>query len=58
MEKTLLWEVSIFEFVLVTVILGGGAVRKWAVTRWGVDAATNDAMEGVRIIMAWLEERR
>jgi 5-methyltetrahydrofolate--homocysteine methyltransferase len=42
----------------VKIILGGGAVRKWAVTRWGVDAATNDAMEGVRIIMAWLEERR
>jgi len=39
------------------VILGGtGVVPEYAVERYGVDAAVNDGVEGVKIIKAWMEE--
>jgi methanogenic corrinoid protein MtbC1 len=37
------------------VILGGTGVTDRAITEYGVDAAVNDASEGVDIIKAWLE---
>jgi len=39
------------------VILGGtGVDPEYAVERYGVDAAVNDGVEGVKIIKAWMEE--
>ena len=38
----------------VKVIIGGGAVRKKYIKELGVDAAVNDAVEGVRIIQSWV----
>jgi methylmalonyl-CoA mutase cobalamin-binding domain/chain len=40
------------------VILGGTAVTEWAVQAYGVDAAVNDATEGVRVMKRWMEEKR
>jgi len=37
----------------VRVIIGGAAVREKDVALYGVDAAVNDAIEGVRIIKSW-----
>ena len=37
----------------VKVIIGGAAVRQRDVGLYGVDAAVNDAIEGVRIIKSW-----
>lgn len=39
----------------VKVILGGAAVRDWMVKEFGVDAAVEDAVEGVKIIKSWVE---
>jgi 5-methyltetrahydrofolate--homocysteine methyltransferase len=38
----------------VKVIIGGAAVRKEHIKKYGVDAAVNDAMEGLNIIKAWM----
>jgi methylmalonyl-CoA mutase cobalamin-binding domain/chain len=40
------------------VILGGTAVTELAVKEFGVDAAVNDATEGVRIMKRWMDEKR
>jgi len=40
------------------VILGGTAVTEWAIKEFGLDAAVNDATEGVRIMKRWMEEKR
>jgi len=40
------------------VILGGTAVTEWAIKEYGLDAAVNDATEGVRIMKRWMEEKR
>jgi len=40
------------------IILGGTAVTEWALKEFGVDAAVNDATEGVRIMKRWMEEKR
>jgi len=37
------------------VILGGAAVRDWMVKDYGVDAAVNDAVEGIRLIRSWVQ---
>jgi methylmalonyl-CoA mutase cobalamin-binding domain/chain len=37
------------------VILGGAAVRDWMVKDYGVDAAVNDAVKGVRLIRSWVQ---
>jgi methylmalonyl-CoA mutase cobalamin-binding domain/chain len=37
------------------VILGGAAVRDWMVKDYGVDAAVNDAVRGVRLIRSWVQ---
>lgn len=39
----------------VRVIVGGAAVRKEHEEMFGVDAAVNDAVEGVKIIKSWEE---
>jgi dimethylamine corrinoid protein len=41
----------------IKVILGGTGVTKRALTEYGVDAAVNDATEGVTIIQGWLQGR-
>lgn len=41
----------------VKVIIGGAAVRKEHIKKYGVDAAVNDAMEGLNIIKAWMETK-
>jgi 5-methyltetrahydrofolate--homocysteine methyltransferase len=41
----------------IKVILGGTGVTKRAINEYGVDAAVNDATEGVNIIKRWLKER-
>ena len=38
----------------IKVILGGTGVEKRAITEYGVDAAVNDATEGVKTIKGWL----
>ncbi|MEM2180943.1 MAG: corrinoid protein [Nitrososphaeria archaeon] len=38
----------------VKVIIGGAAVRKEYTKKYGVDAAVNDAIEGLNIIKAWM----
>jgi methylmalonyl-CoA mutase cobalamin-binding domain/chain len=40
------------------IMLGGTAVTEWAVKQYGVDAAVNDATEGVRVMKRWMEEKR
>jgi methylmalonyl-CoA mutase cobalamin-binding domain/chain len=40
------------------IMLGGTAVTDWAVKQYGVDAAVNDATEGVRVMKRWMEEKR
>jgi 5-methyltetrahydrofolate--homocysteine methyltransferase len=40
----------------IKVILGGAAVRSWMIKEFGVDAAVNDAMEGIKIIKQWIKE--
>lgn len=40
------------------VILGGTGVTKQAIEMYGVDAAVNDAPEGVRIIKEWMEVKK
>lgn len=40
----------------VKVILGGAAVRDWMVKEFGVDAAVNDAIQGIKIIKSWMSE--
>jgi 5-methyltetrahydrofolate--homocysteine methyltransferase len=40
------------------VILGGTGVTDRAIEEYGVDAAVNDATEGVNIIKLWMKERR
>jgi len=40
----------------VKIIAGGAAVRPYDTETYGVDAAVNSAVEGMRIIKAWLEE--
>jgi len=40
----------------VKVIIGGGAVRKWNIEKFGVDDAVNDVVEGVKIIRSWMED--
>lgn len=37
------------------VILGGAAVRDWMVKDYGVDAAVNDAVKGIRLIRSWVQ---
>jgi len=37
------------------VILGGAAVREWMVKDYGVDAAVNDAVKGIRLIRSWVQ---
>jgi methylmalonyl-CoA mutase cobalamin-binding domain/chain len=37
------------------VILGGAAVRDWMVNDYGVDAAVNDAVKGIRLIRSWVQ---
>jgi len=37
----------------VKVIIGGAACRPYHVEKYGVDAAVNDAIEGIRIIQKW-----
>lgn len=39
------------------VIVGGSAVTSRAVEMYGVDAAVNDASEGISIIKGWMKER-
>lgn len=41
----------------VKVIIGGAAVRKAYVRQLGVDAAVNDAIEGVNVIKSWTSEK-
>jgi methylmalonyl-CoA mutase cobalamin-binding domain/chain len=38
------------------VILGGAAVRDWMVKDYGVDAAVNDAVKGIRLIRSWVQQ--
>ncbi|MEM3407871.1 MAG: cobalamin-dependent protein [Candidatus Aenigmatarchaeota archaeon] len=38
----------------VKVIIGGAAVRKEHIKKYGVDAAVNDAIEGLNIIKTWM----
>jgi methylmalonyl-CoA mutase cobalamin-binding domain/chain len=38
----------------VRVIMGGAAVKKSMVDMFGVDAAVNDAIEGIKIIKSWV----
>jgi dimethylamine corrinoid protein len=38
------------------VILGGAAVRDWMVKDYGVDAAVNDAVKGIKLIRSWVQE--
>lgn len=40
----------------VKVIMGGAAVRKTDTEKYGVDAAVDSAVEGVKIIKAWVEK--
>lgn len=40
----------------VRVILGGAAVRGWMIREFGVDAAVNDAIQGIKIIRSWTGE--
>jgi methanogenic corrinoid protein MtbC1 len=40
------------------IMLGGTAVTDWAVKQYGVDAAVNDATEGVRVMKRWMNEKR
>jgi len=37
------------------VILGGAAVRDWMVKDYGVNAAVNDAVKGIRLIRSWVQ---
>jgi methylmalonyl-CoA mutase cobalamin-binding domain/chain len=39
----------------VKVIIGGAAARREHIKKFGVDAAVNDAVEGVNIIKKWIE---
>ena len=39
----------------VKIILGGAAVRPWTIERYRVDAAVNNAVEGVNIIKSWVK---
>jgi len=41
----------------IKVILGGTGVTQRAITEYGVDAAVNDATEGVTIIRGWVQGR-
>ncbi len=41
----------------IKVILGGTGVTQRAITEYGVDAAVNDATEGVTIIQGWVQGR-
>lgn len=38
----------------VKAIMGGAAVRDWMISRYGVDAVTNDAVQGLKIIKSWV----
>lgn len=42
----------------VKVILGGAAVRSTMIKAYGVDAAVNDAFEGLTIIKSWIKNPR
>lgn len=38
----------------VRVIVGGAAVRDWMIAEYGVDAVTNDAIQGLKIVKSWV----
>jgi methanogenic corrinoid protein MtbC1 len=38
----------------IKIILGGAAVDKLAVEKYGVDAAVDNSAEGIRIIESWM----